>query len=424
MRALLYASVLAGGAAIAIVGCLKRPTFQCASATECDGVGPGAMCEADGFCSLTDSACTSGRRYGESSGPNSGQCVGEIGPNPDGPIEPDGPPPDARQCFGAAAYEVCLGAAPMGTVTLSGAFDTSTDVRCLAAQPGMWTVNGQPDTCFIIGESISVNGALAVSGARPLALVAPAITISALLDVASHNASLGAAANSSACVAGTPPGSGVVAGGGAGGSFMTKGGNGGPGDMNAGMFPGGNAAAQDSVAPTVLRGGCPGQTGGSGTAASGTPGAGGGVVFLATTTLTISSSGIINASGGGGSAGGNGAGGAGGGAGGMIVLHADTFVVSGSHVLANGGGGASGGRATSAGNAGNDPASGTVTVGGTGGNGPGGDGGRGFAGNTQAGNGATGNADAGGGGGGGGGYIQSNKALAGASVSPAATIIP
>jgi hypothetical protein len=430
MTALAGVLVLAAGAiGVFGAGCLKRPSFQCAIADEC---GTGGACEADGFCSFADGACASGRRYGEHSGPNAGQCVGEIGPNPDGPgpdMEPDGPLPDARQCFGAAAYEVCLLTTPTGSVTLAGALDTDTDTRCLVAQPGMWTTNGQPDACFIVGDQITVNGALAVTGTRPLALVGPNVTVMALLDVASHGATLGAGGNSTACTAAaTAPAPGAdpdnVGAGGAGGSFLTKGGNGGAADMNAGTFPGGTSAAQDGAPPTILRGGCPGQPGGAAAAAAGPPGAGGGVVFIAATTLTISGSGILNASGGGAGAGGIGAGGSGGGTGGMIVLHADSFAVTGGRVFANGGGGGSGGRETQSGNGGSDPSAANVSLGGAGGTNPGGNGGRGFGGGSAALNGGTGNADAGGGGGGGGGFIQSNQALSGASVSPGATIVP
>lgn len=433
MRSMKVLALIVGLAGLALgaagLGCLKRPSFACATADEC---GPGGACEADGFCSFVDGACASGRRYGDHSGPNAGQCVGE-GILPDGPPVDEAPDvlvADARQCFGAGAYEVCLMAAPTGTVTLAGALDTDTDSRCLAAQPGMWTTNGQPDACFIVGEQITVTGALSVTGTRPLALIAPDLTVMALLDVASHGATVGPAGNAAACAAfvsdpaiGADPDN--VGAGGAGGSFRTKGGNGGVADMNAGTFPGGVSPAADGATPTVLRGGCAGQLGGAAGAVAGPPGAGGGVVFLAATTLTISAGGIVNASGGGANAGGIGAGGSGGGTGGMIVLHADSVAVAGGRLLANGGGGASGGRETQSGNAGGDPPTNNVTNGGDGGNNPGGSGGEGFAtGNNPADAGGTGNADAGGGGGGGGGYIQSNRALTGASVSPAPTIVP
>jgi hypothetical protein len=59
-------------------GCLRSTNFQCASDTEC---GAGGQCESDKFCSFADSACSGGRRYGDNSGPNSGECVGGGGPD-------------------------------------------------------------------------------------------------------------------------------------------------------------------------------------------------------------------------------------------------------------------------------------------------------------------------------------------------------
>jgi hypothetical protein len=403
--AALAALVVTGGA------CLQRPSFECTQSSECSGVGAGAVCEADGFCSFTDEACDSGRRYGELSGPNAGECVGGDVAMP--------------RCYGSGAYSACVTPPPTDAIDLAGALDTDTDPRCLAVQPADWAGAGQPDACFLAGTDITVSAAVTVSGSRPLVVLGDAIQIDALLDVASHRGgALGAGANASACAAfgGDAGDAAPIGGGGAGGSFGTGGGNGGRANNNNNI-PGGLAAAPDGASPTVLRGGCPGQVGGTGNAAAGAPGAGGGAIYLAATTIDITASGVINASGGAAAAGGDGAGGSGGGAGGMIVLFADTITAAGT-IVANGGGASSGGRDGQSGNDGRDPSTMDVTVPGGGGRGPGGDGGDGFALGRNARDGGTGANRAGGGGGGGGGYIQANHMLSGGSVSPAAAIAP
>lgn len=425
--------VVAGAFGAMFVGCFARPSFQCASSTECSAGGAQGMCELDGFCSFADGTCPSGRRYGEHSGPLANQCVGAPVDGdaaipdapPDDAFVPDAFIPDARQCFGAGAYEVCFMAPPQGTLTLVGALDTATDARCLADQPASWTTAGQPDACFITAAQIDVTANLAVTGARPLVLIADTISVSAILDVASHRGgTLGPAANASQCAAfiATPVDAAQAAGG-AGGSFMFAGGNGGRGD-NDNAIAGGIAPPADSVPPTILRGGCGGQLGGTGAAAAGPPGPGGGAIYLAASTLTVTATGVINASGAGAVGGGAGAGGSGGGAGGMIVIHATALEVNGGRLLANGGGAAAGANVVANGLPGTDPSTATPTTPALGGNGPGGTGGNGFAGVTSATAGGSGNNRSGGGGGGGGGYIQSNLALTGASVSPAATVVP
>jgi hypothetical protein len=114
------------------------------------------------------------------------------------------------------------------------------------------------------------------------------VTISSTLDIASHRGgTTGAAANASQCAAfaTAPVNDTNGAGGGAGGSFIGAGGNGGRGE--AGSALGGTAAAADAVAPTVLRGGCPGQTGATGTQAAGTRGASGGALYLTASVFSM-----------------------------------------------------------------------------------------------------------------------------------------
>ncbi len=63
--------------------CLRDTSFKCSTNAEC---GQGGMCERGvGYCSVTDTACTSGSRFGSSAGPYAGQCVGEDVPT-DAPV--------------------------------------------------------------------------------------------------------------------------------------------------------------------------------------------------------------------------------------------------------------------------------------------------------------------------------------------------
>jgi len=52
--------------------------FVCQSSAQCTGAGAG-VCQPDGYCSFPAAVCPTGQRYGEHSGPHSGQCVGEDG---------------------------------------------------------------------------------------------------------------------------------------------------------------------------------------------------------------------------------------------------------------------------------------------------------------------------------------------------------
>jgi hypothetical protein len=428
---------IGAGAALLSVGlasCLRSTQFRCSDDTGCLHGATQGRCEATGYCSFPDTRCESGQRFGES-GPGAGQCVD---PEPEIDAGPDAPPPDAaidayvhdaRECFGAGAYQLCFAMMPpMGTVDLSGTLDTVTDTRCIA-MPSDWGTAGQQDACLITGSSITVSAALTVTGARPLVLLGETVTIAALLDVASHRgATTGPAANATQCAAfpTTPVARSDGGGGGAGGSFMTKGGDGGRGQNSAAT--GGTAAVADATAPALLRGGCAGQIGGTGTQASGAVGAGGGAIYIAASVFSMTNTGVINASGAGATGGGTYSGGSGAGAGGMIVIYANQLgSTTGGRLLANGGGGASGGDSGDNGANGSDPNPASITTAAAGGPnaGTGSTGGNGFAGTNQATNGqGSQNNRAGGGGGGGGGYIQINQALPGVTASPTVTVVP
>lgn len=351
---------------------------------------------------------------------------------------------DARSCFGAGTGTVCLSQPPSGPViftgagTLSTTTGVSTNPVCLATQPADWVAAGQPEACFIVGTSISINAGadLRVVGNRPLVLLSSTtITINADLDAAGHGVTPGpgAPAPGSLCkpFAAQPVTNTDGAGGGAGGTFMSQGGAGGDGDDGA--YGGGDPGAAETANPTLLRAGCNGQQGGGGqsTTNGGFGGAGGGAVYLiAGEGITIASGVTVNLSGAGGVMPGRQGGGGGGGSGGMLVLYAPSITSTGAFLMANGGGGASGGDDSGDGNAvpGDDPMTPTtVPAGGTGSD-TAGNGGDGFyedASAHDATSGANGgSSDRGAGGGGGGkGWIQSNVALS-ATSSPAPVLIP
>lgn len=374
--------------------------FTCAMDSQC---GAGGKCE-NSFCAFSDDKCPSGLRYGDLSGPNSNVCVGQE-PTPDASMGSDA---DASMtgsdsgtsnvCYGTGPGKVCFAQAPTGTQLLNTAIDTDGAV-CAT------NVVGNNPGCVIAGDSIVITGAVAVTGSKPLVLVA-ATTISmstATLDASSHRAGggqIGAGADPNTCDAGTAPG---VHGGGAGGSFGGTGGAG--GNDNVGMHGGTAGAAMATL--TALHGGCPGQAGNAAGGTAGGAGHGGGAVYLVAGTSITITSGSINASGQPGTGGATqGAGGGGGGAGGLVAFDAPTVTNNGS-VFANGGGGAEGAGANSTGNTGADPTA-VAAPGGAGATTAGGDGGAGaFAATAngtagaQAGT-SAGNVSGGGGGGGGG----------------------
>jgi hypothetical protein len=73
---------------VASTGCSIRPgAFACETDTDCTRGGEQGVCESVGHCSFADPDCASGRRFGDLSGSQSGQCVGD--PPIDGGL--DGP---------------------------------------------------------------------------------------------------------------------------------------------------------------------------------------------------------------------------------------------------------------------------------------------------------------------------------------------
>jgi len=69
----------------ASAGCLRQTEFRCTATAQCSR----GMCESTGYCSFDDSTCSSGRRYGDLSGPFANQCVlldDGGGDTPNGPF--------------------------------------------------------------------------------------------------------------------------------------------------------------------------------------------------------------------------------------------------------------------------------------------------------------------------------------------------
>jgi hypothetical protein len=350
---------------------------------------------------------------------------------PDAPVvAPDAPPDASSVCYGTVPFQICLAAAPTTALTIDVAtsLDTGAGTSSGAVLRCAMTVSGATGYCVVAATAITINAKLIATGTRPLVLLASdSITNTAAIDVSSHRLpveSIGAGADPSVCAAGTlPTTANGNSGGGAGGSFLGLGGKGGSGGSASGGAGGTPAAAVGSV--SVIRGGCPGQSG-----AGVTPGArghGGGAVFLiAGHKIQIAAT--ITAAGEGGDGGAPSAGGGGGGgAGGMIGFDAPTITVTGSSlILANGGAGGEGASTSTSGAAGADAAALGAAPGGNGNTANGGDGGAGSAG-LAGGAGVPGNqgntaaSGGGGGGGGGAGIIKGPSTALGNNVSPTAT---
>lgn len=363
--------------------------------------------------------------------PDDPRCGGMVDAGTDTP--PDAETDGGTSCYGSGAFEVCPMGAATGSVTLTGALDTSASTQCHVGQ--LWKAAGQPESCFIVGQDVTIQN-VTVTGTRPLVIVASGdLTLSGHLDAASHIATQTptegpGSINPGTCGTYGAPAMALPAGGGAGASFAADGGNGGNGGAGEnGVNAGGTRyLAFLATPPGTLRAGCRGQQGQAGQGSGGVGGFGGGALYLAGSKITLGASAIINASGAGGGAGAKTAGGGGGGSGGMIILHASELTIaSGAIVVANGGSGGTGGNNVAAGTGtrGNDPDPTNPMTPAPGPSGAGGAGGAGFAIGSAATSGSDGLAgQAGGGGGGGGGYVQSNLPLTNATVSPAATVVP
>ncbi|MBL0216500.1 MAG: hypothetical protein IPQ07_21785 [Myxococcales bacterium] len=238
-------------------------------------------------------------------------------------------------CPGLGWLHFCPANPHSGSETMPPTFNTSTMCTEIRQSPG------GPLCVYAVTGSLTVSGNVAITGPRPLVLVADRITIemSGILDVADG----GAGAGPAACADPVSGGIGVDScSGGAGGSFVSAGGIGGMGTTSIPQTP------NPGTVPSFLRGGCAGGAGGHVLNEGMSPGGkGGGAIYLMAS-QEIVMSGSIYAWGGGGEGGTGGntttGGGGGGGSGGHIVLDAPTITLrSTAHLLAEGGGGGAGG---------------------------------------------------------------------------------
>lgn len=84
MRALLVAGPIFL-AATSLAGCLKNNGFNCAEnggTPSCSS--PNALCEPEGFCSIPNASCASGREFDSSAGSRAGECTSGGVPTDDG----------------------------------------------------------------------------------------------------------------------------------------------------------------------------------------------------------------------------------------------------------------------------------------------------------------------------------------------------
>lgn len=73
-----FGAIAAGMVGLGLAGCGVASEFTCQADAQCVGQGVG-MCQPDGHCSFPAADCPSGQRYGEHSGAQAGECVGEGG---------------------------------------------------------------------------------------------------------------------------------------------------------------------------------------------------------------------------------------------------------------------------------------------------------------------------------------------------------
>ena len=69
MRAMLF---------VMLAGCVRPAAFACDDDGQCTRGSERGTCEINGRCSFADADCESGRRFGELSGEQGGECVGET----------------------------------------------------------------------------------------------------------------------------------------------------------------------------------------------------------------------------------------------------------------------------------------------------------------------------------------------------------
>jgi hypothetical protein len=195
-------------------------------------------------------------------------------------------------------------------------------------------------------NAFTVQGAITVTGTRPLIIVAEGhVLIAANINLSANKHLAGPGAQTTGAGAGGVGGEFLgmwdwQCGGGGGGGYGTSGAMGGSSDWSN-YPPGAAGAAYGSSPADPLVGGSRGGAGGRG----GGGGGGGGALQITSGVAISVGAATISAAGGGGAGGGVGAvGGGGGGSGGEILLEAPSISIVGA-LAANGGGGGGGGGA-------------------------------------------------------------------------------
>src|SRR5262245_4528220 len=147
---------------------MVRAAVVLAIACGCSPYGSGSfMCESDppcgadgvcsnGCCSFPDTGCESGLRFGERSGPLSGEVVTKLDAGIDGPPGEKG--------YGTGLVKACFASAPSGVKTFAANMTIDTNGTQCA------TLTNSNEWCVIAGQTIdiSLGATVSASGARPL----------------------------------------------------------------------------------------------------------------------------------------------------------------------------------------------------------------------------------------------------------------
>ncbi len=132
-------SVSIAGLALGVAAACGPPSdFLCQTDGQCAGGGAAGTCLADGFCGFEAEDCDSGLRYGEQSGPRSGQCVPVAGTGTtSGPV----------------------GAASSSSGAQTGATTLSLDDEGTDTGDSTTTDEPQTSTSDTVGDSVTSTGA-------------------------------------------------------------------------------------------------------------------------------------------------------------------------------------------------------------------------------------------------------------------------
>ncbi len=142
--------------ALAASACVKLDSFACAQSSECQNGDVAGMCEPGGMCSFPDTACASGKKFGELAGAYSGQCVDASGTTGDTPTT-------TPTTVGPTTFEPTATTHEPGDTTLElSSTSSSTTLELTTSETTGPTLTGEPDTttgatCGELGEAC-VNG--------------------------------------------------------------------------------------------------------------------------------------------------------------------------------------------------------------------------------------------------------------------------